>query len=225
MIHVDALNKSIGDRAVLVDVTFDVRPGIVALLGANGAGKSTLLRILSGIWHPTSGHVAIDNIPMHRDAVEAKRRLGYQPEFPDLHPALTPRRYLDFVASVRRLDATHVRDACAKFGVDEFLDVAIARLSQGQKRLVTLVAAVMHDPEVLLLDEPTNSLDPHRVATLRAYLTRERRGKTHLISTHQLDFIATIADSYLILANGRLVAQGAVIDAASLEETFLRATA
>ncbi|HVR37848.1 MAG TPA: ABC transporter ATP-binding protein [Thermoanaerobaculia bacterium] len=202
MIHVESVSKTIGGRAILTDVSFRVAPGITALLGPNGAGKSTLLRILSGIWHPTSGRVTIANIELHRDAVEAKRRLGYQPEFPDLHPALTPRRYLDFVASVRRCDR---RATCAKFGVDEFLDVAIGKLSQGQKRLVTLVAAVMHDPEVLLLDEPTNSLDPQRVEILRTMLTEERRGKTHLISTHQLDFIGAIADVTLTLSGGRLV--------------------
>ncbi|HWW62277.1 MAG TPA: ATP-binding cassette domain-containing protein, partial [Thermoanaerobaculia bacterium] len=70
MIRVESLHKSIGDRRILTDVSFDVRPGIVALLGANGAGKSTLLRILSGIWHATSGAVTIEGIAMHRDAVE-----------------------------------------------------------------------------------------------------------------------------------------------------------
>jgi ABC-2 type transport system ATP-binding protein len=232
VIEVESLSKKIGAKSILDDVTFTVPSGLTALLGRNGAGKTTLMRILAGIWQPTAGVACIDGHDLARDPVAAKRALGYQPEHPDLHPRLRPRELLAFAASARGLGRDAVANVAERWGIEPLLDVACGTLSQGQRRLVTLAAATMHQPPLLLLDEPTNALDPHRVAALKAYLRGPDAPRAALISTHQLDFVATVADAYLLLANGRLIAHGTLADlqrhfempAASIEEIVLRAT-
>jgi ABC-2 type transport system ATP-binding protein len=232
LIRVQSLSKRLNEKVVLDDVSFEVSAGITALLGPNGAGKTTLLRILSGIWHPTSGSVAIGGHDLASQPVEAKRQLGFQPEFPDLAPAMTPRELFDFTAAARRISAADVAAAVERFGIGELLAKRCGTLSQGQKRLVTLVAATMHRPPVLLLDEPTNALDPHRVAALKTYLRGPDAPRAALLSTHQLDFVSTLADRFVILSAGRIVTVGDLgqvrlalgMPKASLEEIVLRST-
>jgi ABC-2 type transport system ATP-binding protein len=232
VIGVASLTKRLNGRVILDGVSFDVAGGITALLGPNGAGKTTLLRILAGIWHPDSGSVSIGGHDLATQPVEAKRLLGFQPEFPDLAPGMTPRELLDFTAAARRVPADGVTAAVERFGIGELLAKRCGTLSQGQKRLVTLVAATMHNPPVLLLDEPTNALDPHRVAALKAYLRGPDAPRAALLSTHQLDFVSTLADHFAILSEGRVVAAGNLdqvrttlgMARASLEEIVLRST-
>jgi ABC-2 type transport system ATP-binding protein len=232
LIRVASLTKHLDGKAVLDDVSFEVVGGITALLGPNGAGKTTLLRILTGIWHPSSGGVSIGGHDLATEPVDAKRLLGFQPEFPDLAPAMTPRELLDFTAAARRISAAGVAAAIDRFGIGDLLSKRCGTLSQGQKRLVTLVAATMHLPPVLLLDEPTNALDPHRVAALKTYLRGPDAPRAALLSTHQLDFVSTLADRFVILSRGRVVAAGDLDEVraalgmagASLEEIVLRCT-
>jgi ABC-2 type transport system ATP-binding protein len=123
------------------------------------------------------------------------------------------------------------RDAAiARFGISDLLNTPCGALSQGQRRLVTLIAATMHNPPVLLLDEPSNALDPHRVAALRDYLRSPSGPRTALVSTHQLDFVMTLAARFILLREGRLVADGTLqglretlqMPGAALEEIVLR---
>lgn len=230
MIHVSSLSKRIGSKRLLDEVSFDIGHGIVALIGRNGAGKTTLLRILSGIWKASSGSVSVGGHDLSRQPVEVKRLLGYQPEYPDLHPKMRPSELLDLVAVARGV-ADGDRDAAiARFGISDLLNTPCGALSQGQRRLVTLVAATMHNPPVLLLDEPSNALDPHRVAALRDYLRSPSGPRTALLSTHQLDFVMTLAARFILLREGRLVADGTLqglretlqMPGATLEEIVLR---
>jgi ABC-2 type transport system ATP-binding protein len=229
VISIAHVSKSLGGRRIIDDVTFDVDRGVVALLGRNGAGKTTLMRMLSGIWQPDAGSIAIGGSALASDPVGAKKQLGFQPEFPDLHPSMRARELLDFVAASREVSPAMLDAAIARFEAKDLVDQRTGKLSQGQKRVITLIAATMHDPPLLLLDEPTNALDPHRVAALKAYLATPR---TALISTHQLDFVVTIATQFILLREGRVVGQGTLEELraqvgmarASLEEIVLKAT-
>ena len=225
MIRVEAVSKG----GIIHDVSFSIERGIVALLGRNGAGKTTLMRLLTGIWRPDAGRIAIGGHDLAGEPVEAKRLFGFQPEFPELHPAMRGRELLDVAAAARGLSADAVAQAVERFDAASVLDKKTGSLSQGQKRLITLVAATMHNPPVLFLDEPTNALDPHRVAALKTYLAQT---PTALISTHQLDFVATIAERYVLIAGGRIVGDGTLeelreqlgMPGATLEAIVLRAT-
>jgi ABC-2 type transport system ATP-binding protein len=230
MIQVSSLSKRIGAKRLLDDVSIEIDAGIVALIGRNGAGKTTLLRILSGIWKATSGAVSVGGHDLAASPTEAKRLIGYQPEYPDLHPKMRPRELFDFVAAARRVSGDERDAAIARFGISNLLDTPCGALSQGQRRLVTLVAGTMHNPPVLLLDEPSNALDPHRVAALRDYLRSPAGPRAALVSTHQLDFVLTLAVRFILLREGRLVADGTLPELraklrmpdAALEEIVLR---
>ncbi|HYM62171.1 MAG TPA: ABC transporter ATP-binding protein [Thermoanaerobaculia bacterium] len=232
MIEARSVTKILGDKAILSNVSIRIDAGIVALLGPNGAGKTTLMRLLTGIWKPTEGSVRIDGHDLLHDDVAAKRALGYQPEFPDLHPELRPRELLDFAAAARSVSSEDLAEAVDRFGVAPLLDAPVGSLSMGQKRLVTLVAATMHRPPVLLLDEPTNALDPHRVAALKDYLRSPDAPRAALISTHQLDFVRTVAERFILLAQGQVAGDGTLdelreqfgMPGASLEEIVLAKT-
>ena len=207
LLVVSALTKTIDETTILRDISFSLGPGTTALLGANGAGKSTLFRIISGVWKPSSGEIEIAGHSLAREPVAAKSRLGYQPEDPGLHPAMTPRTFLDFVASVHRSPAGRLEQLCADFGVGHYLDTPAGYLSQGQRRLVTLVAALLPDG-VLLLDEPTNAIDVPSVWQLSEVIRERRSDRLTVISTHQMDFVERIADTFLILSRGELLASG-----------------
>lgn len=232
MIVADGIAKQFAERTVLHDVTFRVDDGIVALLGPNGAGKTTLLRILTGLAQPTRGRVSIAGHDLASDAVEAKRQFGYQPEHPDLHPALRPIELFELVAAARGVSPADLDAAIARFGIAPLLGRNAGSLSQGQRRLITLVAAVLHRPPVLLLDEPTNALDPHRVAVLKEFLRSSDGPRAALVSTHQLDFVVTVATRFVLLSRGGVVADGSLEDLraqfdapnATLEEIVVRST-
>jgi ABC-2 type transport system ATP-binding protein len=232
VIAAESLTKTLGGKKALNGITFSIPGGIVALIGRNGAGKSTLLRVLAGIWKADSGTAAVGGHDLLTDDVDAKRLLGYQPEHPDLYPSMRPRELLRFAAAARQLDPSRVDAAAAQFGIEELLDHSCGSLSYGQRRLVTLVAATMHEPEVLLLDEPTNALDPHRVAALKSYLRSPASPRAALVATHQLDFIATIASRYILMREGSIVADGSLdalraslgMPEATLEEIVLKTT-
>lgn len=229
MIRVEHVTKSFGEKRVLDDVSFEITSGRVALLGRNGAGKTTLMRLLTGLWKPDAGKISIGGHDLATVPVAAKQLLGYQPEFPELHPSMRPRELLDFVAATRGVDYAGTVE---RFDAAPLLEQRSGLLSQGQRRLVTLIAALMHAPPVLFLDEPTNALDPHRVAALKQFLSSPEGPDAALISTHQLDFVATIAERFILLAGGRVVADGDLpelraqlsMPGASLEEMVVRVT-
>jgi ABC-2 type transport system ATP-binding protein len=232
MIELRGITKAIGEKAVLRDVSFEIANGIVALLGRNGAGKSTLMRIAAGLWKPDSGSVSLGGHDIARAPVAAKRLLGYQPEFADLYPGITGRDLLRYAAAAHGIPAAAVERQVERFDAAEFLGTSAGSLSQGQRRVLTLVAATMHEPPVLLLDEPTNALDPQRVAALRAYLGSPAGPRATLVSTHQLEFVVTLADRFILLRGGTIVADGDLealrqqldMPRATLGELVLRAT-
>jgi ABC-type multidrug transport system ATPase subunit len=232
MIEVHGLTKVLGRQPIVNHVTFSIDSGIVALLGRNGAGKTTLMRLLTGIWKPFDGSVRIAGHDLSHDPVSAKRELGYQPEHPDLHPRMRPRELLNFAAAARGLDRAEVTRVAEQLEIAALLDTRCGSLSQGQRRLVTLAAAIMHRPAVLLLDEPTNALDTHRVATLKRYLESEAGPRATLVSTHQLDFVVTIASRFILMREGRVIADGTIdelgrqlqMPGATLEKIVLKAT-
>ena len=208
MISVRNLSKSIDGKPILRDVTFDIPEGIVALLGRNGAGKTTLMRLLAGLWKPDAGEIVIGGRDLQREPVDAKRLLGYQPEFADLHPGVTGRDLLRFAAAAHGVRDDAVERVAYSFDALDFTDKRAGSLSQGQRRVLTLIAATMHQPPVLLLDEPTNALDPHRVAALRELLASPAGPRATLVSTHQLEFVVTLATRFILLREGRIVADG-----------------
>ena len=215
-----------------------VNPGeIVGLVGPNGAGKTTTLRVLTGIIRPTKGNVAVNGYNMKKQALQAKKHIGYIPERPSCYPSLKVREYLTFIAriyGVRKVDTLlRIREYVDMFQLDEFLDSYIGTLSKGNLQRTLLTGIFLRDPPyVLAFDEPIYGLDPRGAWSLKAHIRRLRdQGSAILISTHILEVAEALCDRFYIMNEGDIVGKGTLGElqercpgARNLEEVFLMLT-
>jgi ABC-2 type transport system ATP-binding protein len=225
-----------GERTAVRELSLEVRPGeIYGLLGSNGAGKSSTMKSVVGLLTPDSGTVRVFGIDPVSDGLDAKRAVGYVPETPLLFEALTPREFLEFVASVRGLDrdtaSRRVQNFTRAFQLGAEFDQPVATLSMGNRQKVLLIAALLHRPRLLVLDEPFHSLDPRSVHVAKELLEQHtRRGAGGvLLSTHTMEVAERLCDRVGVLDRGLLCGEGTIAElrgstSANLEEAFLRLT-
>ena len=206
-IDIQDLRRSYAASTPVLDgLSLSVEPGeVVALLGRNGAGKTTLFRCLLGILEPQGGTVRVFEMNPRVDPVAVKQRLGFVAEDQVLPPKM---RVGEIVELHRDLFPTwddHLAaDIAKRFSIRR--DARIDKLSKGQARLVALLCAVAHRPELLLLDEPAGGLDPaaRRDFVEVALELREASGTAILFSSHHLDDVERMADRVALLHEGRL---------------------
>jgi ABC-2 type transport system ATP-binding protein len=207
-----------GSVQALNHVTFEVREGeILGLLGPNGAGKTTAMRILTTYLIPTAGTATVAGFDVLKQPLEVRRRIGYLPETAPLYPDMEVREYLTFVGRGRGLASSdlkrqldYVLQACELASVYRR---PIVELSKGFKQRVGLAQALIHDPELLILDEPTSGLDPLQIRGIRDLL-RQLIGKkkTIIFSSHILQEVTEMTDRVVMIAEGRIVAEGTIRD-------------
>jgi ABC-2 type transport system ATP-binding protein len=227
MIRVQALEKRYGDLIAVDDVSFAIERGeVVGFLGPNGAGKSTTMRCLAGTLSADSGRVEIAGCEVRPEREESRRHVGYLPENTPLYLGMRAAAYLDFVGRLRGLDRRarrarigHVVAACGLAGRE---NQRIGELSKGFRQRVGLAQALLADPDVLILDEPTSGLDPAEVTRMRALIRALGETKTVLLSTHVLGEVQETCRRVIILAGGRVVADGTPLALAAVERAELR---
>jgi len=229
MIHVSNLTKHYGPVRAVNDVSFGVRQGqVVGFLGPNGAGKSTTLKILTGYLHPDSGRVEVAGCSLQSDPIEARRRTGYLPENTPLYHAMRVDAYLDFAARARGMRRGARRTAFARVveqcRLEGYTKRRVGELSKGYRQRVGLAQALIGDPQVLLLDEPTSGLDPAEIVRIRELIAELAGNKTVMLSTHILAEVTAIAERVIILAGGRVVADGTPLDLVQNEPAALSVT-
>ena len=213
MIHAEHLTKRYGPTLAVDDVSLHVGTGeVVGFLGPNGAGKSTTIRMLTGALPPTSGSASLAGHDALTDAAAARRHLGYLPESNALYPEMRVDEYLHFVGRLhamrrgrRRERIGYTTDRC---GLSQLRRRTIGRLSKGNRQRVGLAAALLHDPAVLILDEPTSGLDPNQITHIRDLIRELGGSHTVLLSTHLLPEAQRVSDRLIVIARGRIVAEG-----------------
>ncbi|MBI5068648.1 MAG: ABC transporter ATP-binding protein [Deltaproteobacteria bacterium] len=210
MIEVENLTKRYRDLVAVDGLTFQVAKGeVVGLLGPNGAGKSTTMRILTGFLPATSGTARVAGFDVFEEPMEVKRRIGYLPENPPVHPDLTPAEYLRYCAGLKRLPRKRVADEIDRVAqqarVEGVMDRVIGGLSKGYRQRVGLAQALLGDPEVLILDEPTVGLDPLQIREVRELVKSLAGRHTVVLSTHILPEVAMTCQKVLVIHQGRLV--------------------
>lgn len=233
MIKVTNLKKKIGDVNALNDLSFSAQNGkITGLLGPNGAGKTTCLRTVFGLLKADKGTAEIDGIDVAKNPMAAKQNLGLFPDPCGLYERLTPREYITFFAQLSGMSEIAAKEATAKvlekLSMDDIADRRCQGFSQGQRMKTALAQAVVHNPSNIILDEPTRGLDVMSTRILRELLLLlKAQGHCVLFSSHVMQEVAALCDHVVIMANGKVVAEGSVESLCertgkdSLEEAFI----
>jgi sodium transport system ATP-binding protein len=226
--------KSFGPVQAVRGVSFRAADGqITGLLGPNGAGKTTSLRMLYTLMQPDRGAVSIDGIDVAQDPDEARRRLGVLPDARGLYRRLTARENVEYFGRLHGLDAGRCASRCAellrRLGIEHLAERRAEGFSQGERVRTAIARALVHDPRNVVLDEPANGLDVMGARGLREVLRGLRdEGRCVLLSTHLMHEVAALCDRVVIIAAGRVVADGtpdelrAAAGQSNLEEAFLR---
>jgi ABC-2 type transport system ATP-binding protein len=181
---------------------------VTGFLGPNGAGKTTTLRMLLGLVAPTSGRALVNGVAYH-DLPDPTRAVGGVLEASGFHPARTARNHLRVVATVSGIDYRRVDEVLELVGLGSDGNRKVGGFSLGMRQRLELARALLGDPQVLILDEPANGLDPQGIAWMRGFLRwYAAQGRVVLVSSHLLAEAAQTVDRVIILAGGRLVADG-----------------
>lgn len=232
-IAVRELSKSFGRFQAVKGISFEVQPGeIVGFLGPNGAGKTTTIKMITGLLKITSGVVQVDGLDIREHPARIKKKLGYMSQKFSLYPLLTALENIEFFGGISGLAARELQASAVR--MMEQVDTAVLKqriqdVPPGIRQKVALFVCLMPDPGIILLDEPTSGVDPEarRLFWDEIYALK-KRGKTLLVSTHNLDE-AEYCDRIIIIHNGEIVAAGAPDELlrqkhhASIEELFKEA--
>jgi len=239
MLICDNLSKQFKTKTGVVKavdgVSFRAEDGqITGLLGPNGAGKTTTLRMLYTLMRPDTGTVSVDGVDIFKDAEAARRRLGVLPDARGVYKRLTARENIEYFGRLHGMDEDLIRERTARLvaalGMEEILDRQAEGFSQGQRTKTAIARALVHDPKNVILDEPTNGLDVMTTRGLRHFLQQlKAEGRCVVFSSHIMQEVAALCDRIVIIAKGRVVAQGspdelrALTGETNLEEAFVKA--
>ena len=234
-LKIDRLTKQFGLKTAVDNVSFIANKGeVLGFLGPNGAGKSTTMKMVVGFLSPTSGTASVCGHDIIRNPLEVKRTVGYLPEGAPAYPDMTPYGFLKFVAAIRGFRGSEKTDRVEHaINITRIEDVArqpIETLSKGYKRRVGLAQSLIHDPAVLILDEPTDGLDPNQKQVVRDLIKSMASEKCIVISTHILEEVDAVCTRAMIIASGRVVADGSPEElksqsgAGDLDEVFRKVT-
>ena len=213
MIEINNLTKNFDQFTAIDDLTFTVKEGeVLGFLGPNGAGKSTTMKLITGFLSASHGSVSIDGFDISKNPIEAKSLMGYLPEGAPSYGDMTTLEFLNFVAQIRGYTGEEillrVQRVLDEVELNSVSQQTIDTLSKGFKRRVGLAQAIMHDPKVLILDEPTDGLDPNQKHHVRELIKNLARDKIVIISTHILEEVTAVCSRAIIIAQGRIVADG-----------------
>jgi ABC-2 type transport system ATP-binding protein len=210
-LRIHDLRRRYGAVVALDGVTLEVKPGeIVGLLGPNGAGKSTLMRAAAGLQPPDAGSVHVADVDLWREPIAAKRRLGFAAEHPSFYEELSADQYLAFLAAVRGLDpeaaAARALELTERLGLEGRSDEPVRGFSNGMRKKLSFLAAILHRPLVLLCDEALEGFDApaalYARETLRALASA---GTAVLFSSHVTEAVERLCDRVIVLHRGRVV--------------------
>jgi len=213
MITAKNLCKHFGGLKAVDGVSLDVKKGeVLGFLGPNGAGKTTTMKMLTGFLVPTSGSVELCGYDISKNLRQAQARVGYLPEGAPLFVEMTPLSFLVFMAGVRGLQGNDkisaIAGAIKNVGLEPVMNQQIETLSKGFRRRLGLAQAFLHNPDILILDEPTDGLDPNQKHEMRGLIRSMASDKAIIISTHILEEVESLCTRAVVIANGRLVADG-----------------
>lgn len=210
MLKIEGLSHKYGSSWAVRDINVEITEnGVVGLLGSNGAGKSTTMNIVCGVLNQTEGRVYIQGLDTRKDAVLARKEIGFLPQLPPLYLDLTVDEYLRYTAALRLIPKDRIRaaveEAKERCGVAHFSTRLLRNLSGGYRQRVGIAQAIIHKPRLVVLDEPTNGLDPNQLIEARKLIKEIGRDHTVLISSHILSEIHLLCKEVIMIEGGRVI--------------------
>ena len=224
-IKVTSISKTYKTQKALSKVSFSAEKGqIIGFLGPNGAGKSTMMKILTGFIKPNEGEVFVDEIDVLQNPLEAQKVIGYLPEHNPLYSDMYVREYLQFQASIFKVDKSEIEFCIEKVGLTLEALKKINQLSKGYQQRVGLAAAILHNPKVLILDEPTTGLDPNQLVEIRELIKELGKDKTVLFSTHIMQEVEAVCDRVIIIKKGELIIDKPLLELQNNNQQIIKVT-
>lgn len=210
------LNKLIGKKQILKDVSFDVETGdILGFIGPNGAGKTTTIKLILGLQSISSGSVQINGFDIKRNFEKAIEKVGAIVENPDLYMYLSGYDNLKLIANLyKNVSNSRIDEVVKLVGLENRIKDKVSKYSLGMRQRLGIAQAILHKPNLLILDEPTNGLDPEGIKDMRKLLinlaSKENMGI--LISSHNLAELENFCNKVCIIKNGSVVETNSISD-------------
>ncbi len=205
------LRKQYKEKCAVDNVSATLMPGVYGLLGANGAGKTTLMRMICGVLKPTAGSIRLSGKTIEELGERYYTHLGYMPQDFGFYPDFTAREFMLYMAAVKGLDKKQAKDRTEALlhmvNLSDVADKKIKSYSGGMKQRLGIAQAELNRPSVLILDEPTAGLDPKERVRFRNLISDFAKEKIVILSTHIVSDVSYIADTILMMKQGRFLLQ------------------
>ena len=238
MIEIKKVSKSYVKKQKCIDeLNLKINNGeIFGFLGPNGAGKTTTIKMITGILQIDTGDIVVDGTSIIENPIEAKKKIGFVPDNPDLFLKLKGIEYLNFLADIYKVPKTirkeKIEMLSKKFDIYENLNNKLQEYSHGMRQKIVIIGALLHDPHNWILDEPMTGLDPKSAHELKELMREHtKNGNTVFFSTHVLEVAEKLCDRIGIINKGKLIFVGTYEELkkqfkenVSLEELFLEIT-
>ncbi len=213
MISIQQLSKTYGKSLTkaIDSLNFSVDKGdICGFIGANGAGKSTTIKCLTGMLNFEEGLIEVGGFDIRANPQEAKKLIGFVPDNHVIYESLTGLQYINFICDIFDVSETDRKERTEKyakiFGMDAKLQDSISSYSHGMKQKISIISALVHEPEVFILDEPMTGLDPQSAYQLKQIMVDyAKNGKTVLFSSHVLEVVEKLCTKVVIIDKGKIV--------------------
>ncbi|MFC1726978.1 ABC transporter ATP-binding protein [Patescibacteria group bacterium] len=236
MIKTKHLTKKFDQLTAVNQLDLELKKGeIFGFIGPNGAGKTTTIKMLTGILLPTSGTISIGKFDLISQPVQAKKIIGYIPDDPYVYPELTGREFLWLVGrlfEVKNIE-NKIKQLTPIYQIGKIIDGPFKDYSRGNKQKLTILAALLHNPQVLVIDEPILGLDPQSAqTTIDLFRDFAKKGGTIFVSTHTLSVAEKICHRIGVIDQGKLIFEGSLSQLEEklkqkgkhLEELYLKLT-
>ena len=216
MIEIKNLTKKFGDFTAVENVSLQMEKGeFFSIIGPNGSGKTTIIKNILGLLHPTEGDVLINGISVKEEPKETKSRIGYIPDEPKIWSHITGREFLQFSGSLYGVEEGEIEEKIPalldEFNLDGIEDKYYQNYSRGNKQKFSILAALLHDPDLILVDEPIVGLDPKAAEKAMDLLNQfVSKGGSVFMATHTLPVAEKHSSRVGVLTKGRLAEVGSV---------------
>ena len=205
------LTREYKNKIAVNKINYVMKPGIYGLLGANGAGKTTLMRLICDVLNASSGEIRLDGKPISALGEDYRELLGYLPQDFGYYPDFTAEEFMHYMATLKGLKASFATIQLLKeMNLSNVAKKKIKTFSGGMRQRLGIAQAMLNDPKILVLDEPTAGLDPKERVRFRRLIAGLAKGRIVILSTHIVSDVEDIADTILMMKNGKFVVTGTV---------------